>query len=254
MVNEEVIEGYAVYKVNSCHERQGMALTTITASKGIQGSKCCDSDTYKVNVLAQLPPGVTSQSFVVVPLTSIGALDVGWVTDEIDDSGAPIGKASAPAASSMQEQGQSQINQDTLLGPCEAICSAAGCSLSSNQIGNAGAGVSDECEKDTGGSCNLLSCEEHRGPTDCVGGSISNDGVQEKRCLCKKDYCASNGVCYPTGPQDLNKEECRKCAECLDAEASSTQSPKKAQADSANGLKAMTTLFALAVSSACLLH
>merc|ERR1712224_149070 len=39
------------------------------------------------------------------------------------------------------------------------------------------------------------SCKSKRGPTDCVGGS----------CLCKHNYCASDGVCYPQSEDDIMK-------------------------------------------------
>jgi len=162
VVNEDVIKGYEIYAVTSCRERTGVALAKILPLQGtpstssIQTGKCCDTAMYKANVISQLPPGVTSQSFMVVPLTSIGPLDAGWVTPEIDDfaEGGQSNAAIPGKASSMQEQGQSQ------------------------------------------------------------------------------DYQSQ---------KDQNQEE-------------ASTKKKKAVADSANGLKTMTTLFALAVSRACLLH
>jgi hypothetical protein len=148
-VNEEVIEGYAVFAAE-CRERQGDALATIPAKTNTRDKtqECCNHEMYQTTVQFQLPPGVTSKVFMVVPLTSIGPLDAGWVTSEIEDS---------------VEEGQTRP---------PSVSTAM------------------------------------KGQASTIPGS--------------------------------------------DREASAKQ--KKAQADSANGLKAMTTLFALAVSRACLLH
>ena len=44
------------------------------------------------------------------------------------------------------------------------------------------------CEKDTGGTCPVLSCNTDRGPTNCVDG----------RCLCQEGYCVSEMLEYGT--------------------------------------------------------
>lgn len=43
----------------------------------------------------------------------------------------------------------------------------------------------DPCVKDTGGTCNVLSCGGSRGPTMCLDG----------KCMCPLGYCAVAGVC-----------------------------------------------------------
>merc|ERR1719478_1622952 len=45
---------------------------------------CCDLYKYWVTVRSVLPQGQTYMTYMVVPLTSIGALDVGW-TATIND-------------------------------------------------------------------------------------------------------------------------------------------------------------------------
>jgi hypothetical protein len=77
------ILGYAVYAVSDCGEKQGTALATIKAL-GVPEGGCCEKRMYEATIMSQTY-GVTKQSFMVVPLTSIGAMDVGWVTIAIDD-------------------------------------------------------------------------------------------------------------------------------------------------------------------------
>jgi hypothetical protein len=76
--------GYAVYAVNGCGEKTGTALATIKAL-GVPAGGCCQQNMYKATILEELAGGVTSMAFMVVPLTSIGALDVGWVTNAVYD-------------------------------------------------------------------------------------------------------------------------------------------------------------------------
>jgi hypothetical protein len=47
-------------------------------------------------VRSQLPAGLDKQSFMVVPLTSIGPLDVGWITPAIVDDTSAQGQGNAP--------------------------------------------------------------------------------------------------------------------------------------------------------------
>merc|ERR1712139_422790 len=122
VVDVEVIESYGVFAANSCCERQGDALVTITplTNKKDKTQKCCNDEMYQANVISLLPPGVTSQHFVVRPVTSVGPMDKGYCTSEIDDtveegqtrppsvSTATGGKASSMTSSSMKGQGQSQ--------------------------------------------------------------------------------------------------------------------------------------------------
>jgi hypothetical protein len=87
VIDESAISGYAVYAANDCGERQGDALATITALGIPEGGEvCCNNELYQANVRSKLPDGVTSQSFMVVPLTSLGALDVGWVSSRVVDA------------------------------------------------------------------------------------------------------------------------------------------------------------------------
>jgi hypothetical protein len=180
------ILGYAVFAVNECGERTGLALATVNALGVLDGAEpCCDLYKYWVTVRSILPQGQTYQTFMVVPLTSIGALDVGW-TATVNDYyptvggpvpagvmgatvGAPVGPRPAPA-------------------PPPAVAPAAP-GAPSAPAPSAPSGT--------------------RAPP-----SVTRDVLQQV----------------------------------------STTTQKKAQADHANGLKAMTTLFALAVSRACLLH
>jgi hypothetical protein len=92
------IFGYAVFTVNDCGERQGQALTTIPATGIGPGTEsCCNTDMYKATIITPLYPGITSQAFMVVPLTMVGALDVGWVTSPIVDV-VPTSTTTTPAA------------------------------------------------------------------------------------------------------------------------------------------------------------
>jgi len=176
------ILGYAVFAVNECGERTGLALATVNALGVLDGAEpCCDLYKYWVTVRSILPQGQTYQTFMVVPLTSIGALDVGW-TASVNDYyptvggpvpagvmgatvGAPVGPRPAPA-------------------PPPAVAPA---------------------------------------PSD--GPSVTQAPATR------------------APSQDVLQKV---------SEAEATTTKKKAEADHANGLKAMTTLFALAVSRACL--
>jgi hypothetical protein len=92
------IFGYAVYTVNECGERTGQALTTIPAIGIDVGTQsCCNTKLYKATIITPLYPGVTSQAFMVAPLTSVGAMDVGWVTSPIVDV-VPTSTTTTPAA------------------------------------------------------------------------------------------------------------------------------------------------------------
>jgi len=51
-----------------------------------------------------------------------------------------------------------------------------------------------QCQKDTGGTCNVGSCDASRGHTECKG-SIGN-----YKCLCKGNTCATKGVCLAPPP------------------------------------------------------
>jgi hypothetical protein len=84
IMEEDVgILGYAVYVVSDCGEKQGEALATIRAL-GVPAGGCCDKTTYEATVLTETY-GLPTMAFMVVPLTSIGALDVGWVTPLVGD-------------------------------------------------------------------------------------------------------------------------------------------------------------------------
>merc|ERR1719265_1891720 len=101
------ITGYAVYAVNACGERQGMALAAVTASGITSGTEtCCDIHMYEATIITQLALGVTEQAFIVVPMTSIGSLEVGWVTSPIVDinNTATIPQASPSVARPMDQR------------------------------------------------------------------------------------------------------------------------------------------------------
>jgi hypothetical protein len=80
------IFGYAVHTLNECGGRHGQALATVPAVGLVPGMEyCCNTKMYSSTVLTQLAPGATTTTFGIYPLTSIGAMDVGWVTDPIAD-------------------------------------------------------------------------------------------------------------------------------------------------------------------------
>jgi len=112
------ILGYAVYVVSDCGERQGNALATVQSYGIKQGTEnCCNQEMYGVNVALQLAYGVTRQAFMVVPLTSIGTLDVGWVTspivDEWDETGAiPASQAVTNNQASAPRNAPASENED----------------------------------------------------------------------------------------------------------------------------------------------
>merc|ERR1719191_2347591 len=96
VINEQSVGilGYAVYAVNECGEREGTVLATVTAYDIQVGTQpCCEKGMYVATIQLTLPDGGTSKSFMVVPLTSIGALDVGWVTTPVADSTVPVTRA-----------------------------------------------------------------------------------------------------------------------------------------------------------------
>jgi hypothetical protein len=57
--------------------------------------------------------------------------------------------------------------------------------------------AADTCDKDTGGTCNVMACYNWRGPTNCVRIGM------KYTCLCQDGYCASKGRCVaaPTPEQ-----------------------------------------------------
>lgn len=173
------ILGYGVFAVNECGERTGLALATVNALGVLDGAEsCCDLFKYWVTIRSILPQGQTYQTYMVVPLTAIGALDVGWsatVNDYWPQVGGPV-----PAGVMAQTVGE-------VSGPRPAPAPPPATAPST---------------------------------TKAQAPSTTEEDLLQKASI---------------------------------AEAS-TKPKKKAAADHANGLKAMTTLFALAVTRACLLH
>jgi len=114
------ILGYAVFAVNECGQQEGDALATIGALGIQQGTmNCCEEEMYWVTVRGQLPDGVTSLAFMVVALTSIGALPAGWITSKVVDVAPPtVAPATAapatvaPAVEQATEATQSQATDD----------------------------------------------------------------------------------------------------------------------------------------------
>jgi len=81
------ILGYAVYAVNECGEKTGGVLETVRSLGVAQGTEtCCEPEMYEVTIVSQLASGVLEQSYMVVPLTAIGALDAGFVTAPVVDN------------------------------------------------------------------------------------------------------------------------------------------------------------------------
>jgi hypothetical protein len=92
------IFGYAVYALSDCGNRQGSALATVPAIGIVPGMEtCCNTKIYGTTILTQLAAGATSVTLGVYPLTSIGALDVGWTTSPIVDA-LPTSTTTAAAA------------------------------------------------------------------------------------------------------------------------------------------------------------
>jgi hypothetical protein len=133
IINELIVGilGYAVYATNECGEKQGGALATV-AAKGVPEGGCCEKAMYEETIFWEPPAGVSSQSFMVVPLTSIGALDVGWVTSAIYDfcgngtvcaanqtNGATVASASSPqdsmVSTTTKQQTYDTINQNSAI-------------------------------------------------------------------------------------------------------------------------------------------
>lgn len=165
------ILGYGVFAVNECGERTGLALATVNALGVLDGAEsCCDLYKYWVTVRSILPQGQTYQTYMVVPLTAIGALDVGWsatVNDYWPQVGGPV-----PAGVMAQTVGE-------VSGPRPAPAPAP------------------------------------PSTTKAPAPSTTEEDLLQKATTPKK---------------------------------------KRAEADHANGLRGMTTLFVLAVTRACLLH
>jgi hypothetical protein len=65
---------------------------------------------------------------------------------------------------------------DCISGAC--VCKPGACSV--------GGVCTQKCQKETGGTCSVLSCKHSRN-ADCVSGN----------CMCRKDDCAWAGTCIP---------------------------------------------------------
>eukprot|EP00927_Polykrikos_kofoidii_P041554 TRINITY_DN35425_c0_g1_i1.p1 TRINITY_DN35425_c0_g1~~TRINITY_DN35425_c0_g1_i1.p1 ORF type:complete len:165 (-),score=22.82 TRINITY_DN35425_c0_g1_i1:124-555(-) len=56
--------------------------------------------------------------------------------------------------------------------------------------------IQSHCGQDTGGTCNLMSCSQFRGPVNCIKAGWFY------HCICKPGYCSANGRCVAAvGPQ-----------------------------------------------------
>jgi len=128
------ILGYAVYAVDECGERKGKVLALIAALGIQEGTEhCCNKGMYEATVLSQLPDGVTNQSFMVVPVTSIGALDLGWVTSTIVDTenGNWVPGADQSSVSVSINPSQANLNQSGVSDQSQANLSVTNMSLES---------------------------------------------------------------------------------------------------------------------------
>jgi len=122
------ILGYAVYAVNDCGEKMGPVLATVTSLSVAQGTEtCCEPEMYGATIVYQLALGQTSQSFMVVPLTSIGALDAGWTTAPVVDSTQVVNRASVSSALLLDSTSESS---ETMKRPLDAATEIAKIALS----------------------------------------------------------------------------------------------------------------------------
>jgi len=78
--------GYAVYAVDDCGEKEGGVLATVDSLDVGPTETCCEPEMYGATITSVLGAGVTQQAYMVVPVTSIGALDAGWTTAPVIDS------------------------------------------------------------------------------------------------------------------------------------------------------------------------
>lgn len=81
-INEDPVESYAVYFVDSCGVLVGGAVASVPKRPGVP-SYCCLNDAYVANIAARIPSG--SDRLVIVPMTSTGPLPVGELTALISD-------------------------------------------------------------------------------------------------------------------------------------------------------------------------
>jgi len=121
------ILGYAVYAVTDCGEKTGQVLATVQSINVGTTETCCEPEMYGATIVYQLALGQTSQSFMVVPLTSIGALDAGWVTGPIVDSTQVVNRASISSAVLLDSSVESR---ETVKMPLDAATEIAKIALS----------------------------------------------------------------------------------------------------------------------------
>lgn len=57
-------------------------------------------------------------------------------------------------------------------------------------LGSAALAQGQDCNTDTGGSCNIFGCSAQRGPTVCAKVSFWSH-----KCLCQEGYCVVGGIC-----------------------------------------------------------
>jgi len=100
VVNESIITGYSVFMADNCSRKVGDALAFVE-KLAQEPSSCCQQDAYEVEFAAQLPLNVSSVAVMIVPMTVVGALSVGVMTDFIQDyvSDEPWGVGRLSAAS-----------------------------------------------------------------------------------------------------------------------------------------------------------
>merc|ERR1711904_279473 len=121
------ILGYAVYAVTDCGEKTGQVLATVQSINVGTTETCCEPEMYGATIVYQLALGQTSQSFMVVPLTSIGALDAGWVTAPVVDSTQVVNRASVSSALLLDGSSESS---ETMKRPLDAAPEIAKIALS----------------------------------------------------------------------------------------------------------------------------
>lgn len=81
-VDENPITSYAVYFVDACGVPIGEPVANVPKRSGVPDF-CCLHDAYRVEVIQRVPAG--SDRLVILPLTSVGPLLVGELTDVITD-------------------------------------------------------------------------------------------------------------------------------------------------------------------------
>lgn len=107
MVDESEVTSYLVYLVDNCSRQLGDVVAIVEKRDDIIGEPetCCLRNAYSVDVIAELPPNVSTQdvALMIVPNTTVGPLAVGVRTDRIiDDNSSAYRRGVLSEASSLR--------------------------------------------------------------------------------------------------------------------------------------------------------